>query len=173
MNSCKQNEEPVTNEELKEIRKDILFSLNAYSCADLMKLKDFRDNEQVYSLLNLFDWCHSKGITGLDATGYFFPTYTEVPSDEYLENFKNKTAELGITLTGTAIRNNFASPDPKVHAEGVEMTKNGLLSHLGWVGDQPIAIGNGIKLSIGFSGFRGFNDLKIVEDAVQKVLENQ
>ena len=47
---------------------------------------------------------------------------------------------------------------------------------IGWIGGQPIAIGNGIKLSIGFSGFRdfrGFNDLKIVEDAVQKVLENQ
>ena len=123
MNSCKQNEEPVTNEGPKEIRKDILFRLNAYSCADLMKLKDFRDNEQVYSLLNLLDWCHSNGITGLGPTGYFFPTYTEVPSDEYLENFKNKTVELGITLTGTAIRNNFASPDPKVRAEGVELAK--------------------------------------------------
>ncbi len=44
---------------------------------------------------------------------------------------------------------------------------------IGWIGGQPIAIDNGIKLSIGFIGFRGFNDLKIVEDAVQKVLENQ
>jgi len=40
------------------------------------------------------------GITGLVPTGYFFPTYSGAPSDEYLENFKNKAAELGITLTG-------------------------------------------------------------------------
>lgn len=123
MNSCKQNEEEVTKEQPKEIKKDIVFSLNAYSFADLMQAKDFRDNEQVYSLLNLLDWCHCNEITGLDPTGYFFPTYPEAPSDEYLENFKNKAAELGITLTGTGIRNNFASPDPKVRAEGVELAK--------------------------------------------------
>lgn len=119
MNSCKKNEEQITNVEPKEI----IFSLNAYSFNDLLTAKDSRDNEQVYSMCNLLDWCDSQGIKGLDPTGYFFPTYPEVPSDEYLANFKNKASELGIAVTGTGIRNNFASPDPNVRREGIELAK--------------------------------------------------
>ncbi len=42
---------------------------------------------------------------------------------------------------------------------------------IGWVGGQPIKIED-TQLSVGFSGFRGFNDIKIVQKAVQKVLTN-
>lgn len=41
---------------------------------------------------------------------------------------------------------------------------------IGWVGGQPITIDDSTELAIGFSGFRGFNDIKIVQDAVKKVL---
>jgi uncharacterized protein GlcG (DUF336 family) len=44
---------------------------------------------------------------------------------------------------------------------------------IGWAGGQLIAINDSTELAIGFSGFRGFNDIKIVEDAVQKVLRIQ
>ena len=40
---------------------------------------------------------------------------------------------------------------------------------IGWVGGQPIKIEDTL-LSVGFSGFRGFNDLDIVQKAVQKVM---
>ena len=40
---------------------------------------------------------------------------------------------------------------------------------IGWVGGQPIQIDHDTKLSIGFSGFRGFNDIEIVQRAIQKV----
>jgi uncharacterized protein GlcG (DUF336 family) len=36
----------------------------------------------------------------------------------------------------------------------------------GWEGGQPIALSDGTKLSIGFSGFRGCNDLEIVKRAI-------
>lgn len=42
---------------------------------------------------------------------------------------------------------------------------------IGWVGGQPIAIDNETKLSIGFSGFRGFNDIAIVQNAVDLVVK--
>ncbi|MEA1785520.1 hypothetical protein U1E44_05420 [Arenibacter sp. GZD96] len=42
---------------------------------------------------------------------------------------------------------------------------------IGWVGGQPIAIDNETQLSIGFSGFRGFNDIAIVQKAIDLVLK--
>ena len=102
----------------------IILGVNAYSFADLLLARESRDNDQVYSLFNLLDWCKSQNIQALDPTGYFFPTYPEVPSDDYLLKFKNRAAELGIAISGTGIRNNFASPDPAVRAEGVELAKN-------------------------------------------------
>jgi len=42
---------------------------------------------------------------------------------------------------------------------------------IGWMGGQPIKIEDS-QLSVGFSGFRGFNDINIVQKAVQKVLSN-
>jgi uncharacterized protein GlcG (DUF336 family) len=40
---------------------------------------------------------------------------------------------------------------------------------IGWEGGQPIAIDAQIKLSVGFSGFRGTSDLEIVQKAVADV----
>ncbi|MFO7670722.1 MAG: sugar phosphate isomerase/epimerase family protein [Bacteroidales bacterium] len=106
----------------------IILGVNAYSFSDLLMAKDDRNNQQVYTLFNLLDWCADRGIRALDPTAYFFPTYPEVPSDEYLEKFKNHAANLGIAISGTGIRNNFASPDPAVRAEGVELAKNWIVA---------------------------------------------
>ncbi len=37
---------------------------------------------------------------------------------------------------------------------------------IGWEGGQPVTLKDGTKLSVGFSGFRGINDLAIVTKAV-------
>jgi len=42
---------------------------------------------------------------------------------------------------------------------------------IGWVGGQPINVDEETTLAIGFSGFRGFNDIGIVERAVKKILK--
>ena len=38
---------------------------------------------------------------------------------------------------------------------------------VGWLGGQPITLNDGTNLAIGFSGFSGKSDLKIVEKAVE------
>ncbi len=38
---------------------------------------------------------------------------------------------------------------------------------IGWEGGQPITLKDGTQLSVGFSGFRGINDLAIVTKAVE------
>lgn len=98
-------------------------ALNAFSFNDLLTAKDSRNKQQVYTLFNLLDWCHTENIKALDPTAYFFPTYPEVPSDEYLKKFKDRANALGIVISGTGVRNNFASPDPAVRAQGIELTK--------------------------------------------------
>ncbi len=40
---------------------------------------------------------------------------------------------------------------------------------IGWEGGQPVVLKNGTKLSVGFSGYRGFNDLEIVLRAIEMV----
>jgi uncharacterized protein GlcG (DUF336 family) len=40
--------------------------------------------------------------------------------------------------------------------------------YIGWEGGQPVVLKDGTKLSIGFSGFRGENDLEIVVKAIEK-----
>ncbi len=37
---------------------------------------------------------------------------------------------------------------------------------IGWEGGQPVMLREGTSLSVGFSGFRGFNDLEIIQRAV-------
>lgn len=107
----------------KEDTGELILGINAYSFSDLLTARNSRDKQQVYTLFNLLDWCATQNIKALDPTGYFFPTYPEVPSDEYIARLKKYAADLGIAISGTGIRNNFASPDSMVRADGVKLAK--------------------------------------------------
>lgn len=107
---------------------ELILSVNAYSFNDLLSARERTCNEQVYTLFNLIDWCASQGIKALDATAYYFPTYPEVPSDEYLERIRRKAEQAGVEISGTGIRNNFASPDPSVRASGVALAKEWIVA---------------------------------------------
>jgi sugar phosphate isomerase/epimerase len=107
----------------QEKKEQIVFGLNAYSFNDLLLAKSSRDNQPLYTLFNLLDWCATQHIRAIDLTGYYFPGYPEVPSDKYINQIKAKAAQLGIAISGTGVRNNFASPDPTVRAADVELAK--------------------------------------------------
>ena len=117
LTACQNPGKPTTELEVsiteQKAASDIIPGVNAYSFAELMLARDSRDEKQVYSLFNLLDWCATQNIKALDPTGYFFPSYPEAPSDEYIEKFKRRASELGIAISGTGIRNNFASPGCK------------------------------------------------------------
>ncbi|WP_297089323.1 sugar phosphate isomerase/epimerase family protein [uncultured Draconibacterium sp.] len=100
----------------------IVPSLNAYSFNKILLSKDEEGNPK-FTLFDLLDWCAEQNIKAIDVTGYYFPAYPEVPSDDYLFAFKQKAFLLGIDISGTGIRNDFASPDPEVRQEGVELAK--------------------------------------------------
>jgi sugar phosphate isomerase/epimerase len=104
----------------------IKLALNAFSFNDVLMAKGTPE-KPAFTLFDLLDWCAAQNIEALDITGYYFPTYPEVPSDEYIYELKRKAFSLGIDISGTGIRNNFASPDPAIRAADVERAKNGSL----------------------------------------------
>ncbi len=79
-------------------------SLNAYSFNNPLINKKT-------SIEELMDFCVQTGFEAIDITGYYMPGYPEPPSDEYLYRLKNKAHRLGLAISGTGIRNEFAEPD--------------------------------------------------------------
>jgi hypothetical protein len=65
------------NLEDKSKRSKLKTSLNAYSFSTPLTDKSM-------NLDDLLDFCAEQNFDGVDLTGYFFPNYPQVPSDEYI-----------------------------------------------------------------------------------------
>ena len=101
----------------------IKLALNAYSFNDMLSGNRQKDNKPTLTLPELLDWCAGQNIDAVDLTGYYFPGYPGVPTDEYIYDIKRQAFKLGIDISGTGIKNDFASPDPAVRADGVKRAK--------------------------------------------------
>jgi len=97
-------------------------ALNAYSFSKLLN-DSIRNRGVGVTLIQVLEYCSKQNIEGFDPTGYFFPGYPNVPSDEYLNNFKRRAADLGIGISGTGVRNNFTTSDKAVRAAAVQHIK--------------------------------------------------
>ena len=98
-------------------------SLNAFSFNDaLLAGKD--GSPPKMTLFQVLEFCAEQNFDAIDPTGYYFPGYPKVPTDDYIAKFKKRAFELGVDISGTGIRNNFASPDKAARAKDVELAKN-------------------------------------------------
>jgi sugar phosphate isomerase/epimerase len=97
-------------------------SLNAYSFSKMLNDKVKRHGSGI-DLFELVDFCAKYNFDGFDATGYFFPGYPDVPSDDYVNDLKRKAFEFGIGISGSGVRNNFTLPDKAKRAADVEHIK--------------------------------------------------
>jgi sugar phosphate isomerase/epimerase len=79
-------------------------SLNVYSFNSLL-----RDN--TIDLFDVLDFCAEHNFDAIDPTGYYFPGYPDVPGDDFINRFKRKAFLLGLDISGTGVRNDFANPD--------------------------------------------------------------
>ena len=100
----------------------VKLSLNAYSFNKMLS-DHFNGRAPGMTLFELLDFCAENNFDAIDPTGYFFPGYPEVPSDEYINKFKRRAFQLGLEISGTGVRNNFASPDPGKRAADVQHVK--------------------------------------------------
>lgn len=96
-------------------------SLNAYSFN-----KPLTSGEM--TVFDLLDFCALHGVDGVDLTAYYFTGYPQVPADEYLFEIKRRAFNLGIDITGTGVRNDFADPDPKKREEDVKLVKKWIVA---------------------------------------------
>ncbi|MFT4639216.1 MAG: sugar phosphate isomerase/epimerase, partial [Verrucomicrobiales bacterium] len=90
-------------------------SLAAYS---------FRESFKEPSKLDMFgfiDYCADHGLKGAELTSYFFP---ELVDQAYLLRIKQHAFLRGITISGTAIGNNFALPPGDALIQQVADTKH-------------------------------------------------
>lgn len=58
-------------------------------------------------LFQFIDWCAELGLAGTELTSYYFP---EQFDGAYLRRLRNRAFRSGVTISGTAVRNNFCLP---------------------------------------------------------------
>ena len=97
-------------------------ALNAYSFLELLSA-NMKDPGTGIDLFAVCDFCAKHNIEAVDLTGYFFPGYPDAPANSYVSRMKRYTHDRGIVISGTGVRNDFATADQAVRASGVRLTK--------------------------------------------------
>jgi sugar phosphate isomerase/epimerase len=96
-------------------------SLNAYSFnASLL------DGSMTIS--SLLDFCAANSFDGVDITAYYFKGYPDVPPDDYLFEIKRKAFRLGVSISGTGVRNDFTIADTGKRQLEVALVKNWIVA---------------------------------------------
>jgi sugar phosphate isomerase/epimerase len=95
-------------------------SLNAYSFD-----KPLRAGTMTIS--DLLDYCARVGFDGVDLTGYYFPGYPAVPSDEFIYDIKRKAFKLGLGISGTGVKNDFTWSDLLKRSEEKKLVKEWII----------------------------------------------
>lgn len=76
------------------------------------------------TLMDLVKYCAQHGLDSLDATGYYFPGYPKVPSDDYIHGLKRQAFLNGVPISGTGVRNDFTLPDAARRKSEVQLVKD-------------------------------------------------
>ena len=104
---------PAKNEKLN-------ISLNAYSFDKPLR-------QGTITISDLLDYCSRVGFDGVDLTGYYFPGYPLVPSDEFIYDVKRKAFRLGLGISGTGVKNDFTWSDPLRRADEKKLVKEWII----------------------------------------------
>lgn len=108
------------------------------------------------TLDDVIDYCAAHNIDGVDLTGYYFPGYPKVPTDEYIYDLKRKAYLNGVSISGTGVRNDFTLVDAAARKGSIQLVKD-------WVD---------VGQKLGASFIRVFSGRSIPKDSsFEKVLE--
>jgi sugar phosphate isomerase/epimerase len=97
-------------------------SLNAYSFNSLLN-EGLKNSSKGMSLFQLLDFAAKNNFDAVDLTGYFFPGYPAVPTDDYINSVKKRAFQLGLDISGTGVKNDFAINDATKRAADVKLVK--------------------------------------------------
>ncbi len=110
---------PAPDKVVREAGVKLKLGLNAYSFD-----KALRDGSM--TLADAVHFCAQHNVDALDATGYYFPGYPNVPPDDYIYTLKRTAFVNGVAISGTGVKNNFAVADRAARQSDVRMVK-------GWI----------------------------------------
>jgi sugar phosphate isomerase/epimerase len=97
-------------------------SLNAFSF-HLALLDGLAGKPGGITLADVLEFCAREGFAAIDPTGYYFRGYPAVPTRDDINLFKRRALRLGVDISGTGIRNDFAQPDATARAADVARAK--------------------------------------------------
>ncbi len=113
-NLAGQNEESPKNSTASGLRaRNMRVSLAAYSVRDAL-------NAGQIDLFDLIDWCSSMNLSGIELTSYYFKKGF---NREYLQQLRQRAFRQGLTVSGTAVGNNFCLPPGKERDKEVAQVK--------------------------------------------------
>lgn len=94
----------------------VRLSCNLYSFNRLLRSGEM-------SLEEVIEFCGDLNFDAVDPTGYYFGTYPDVPDDAYIHQIKRRAFLLGLDISGTGVRNDFATADRAERAAGIDRVK--------------------------------------------------
>jgi sugar phosphate isomerase/epimerase len=117
----------------------IKLSLSAYSFHTQF-------NEDKLTMKEFIDYCDKLNLDGTELTSYFFAS----EEDSYLLELRNKCFHLGLPISGTAIGNDFLTPDKEKRQKEVESVK-GWIDKAAVLGAPSIRVFGGWKIPEGYT----------------------
>lgn len=97
-------------------------ALNVYSFLEPLNA-NLKDPKTGIDLFGVCEFAANLNIDAVDLTGYFFPGYPKAPDASFLNRIKRHTHRLGLDISGTGVRNDFATADKDVREAGVKLTQ--------------------------------------------------
>ncbi len=135
-------------------------SLNAYSFNEPLR-------KGTMNLEDLLNFCADHNFDAVDLTGYYFPGYPAVPTDEYIFSIKQTAFKLGLDISGTGIKNDFAQADAQKRKEDVLLVKK-WIDVAAKLGAPVIRVFSGLQIPAGYTWKQTaewmINDLKECTD---------
>ena len=118
-------------------------SLNAFSFNEPLRKGSM-------TLFDLLDFCAGQNFDAVDLTGYYFPGYPNVPTDEFIFKLKKQAFKLGLDISGTGVRNDFSNPDPAKRKVDVDLIKQ-WIEVASKLGAPVIRIFSGLAVPAGYT----------------------
>ena len=75
-------------------------------------------------ILDVIKYVASIDMESVDITGYYFPEYPQVPSDDYIFEVKRCAFRNAIDIVGTGVRNDFTKPDINERQQEIQLVKD-------------------------------------------------
>ncbi|MEI6870873.1 MAG: sugar phosphate isomerase/epimerase family protein [Verrucomicrobiota bacterium] len=98
-------------------------TVNAYSFLELLNA-NLKDSTQGMDLFQVCTFCAKHNVEAVDLTGYFFPGYPAPPPDAYVNRIRRFVHDNGMVVSGTGVKNDFATADKSERMAGVQLTKD-------------------------------------------------